>query len=148
MGEFRSRRGLSQLLFLPAAVVVTLLLAAAACSGSGGTPPGTGAPEPTRVEVNQTGGFAGVNEVYTVDAEVDNQRRAPLFDLVGSEQFLALNDTYTENDCRDAFSFTVTVTYSNGTTKNITTDECSQAPAMLTDAIALTKEIGHRHDGK
>ncbi|MFI6996676.1 protealysin inhibitor emfourin [Nocardia sp. NPDC050175] len=147
MSESRFRRGLVQPLLLSA--VVALLLASAACGGTGETQAKPSDPQATSVEVNQTGGFAGVDQLYTVDDKVDNQRRGSLFDMVGSPDFQTLTDAYTgPNDCRDSYFYTVTVTYRDGTSKRVTTDECNESPKLLTDVIALTKEIGQRKDGK
>ncbi|MCM6771956.1 hypothetical protein NDR87_03315 [Nocardia sp. CDC159] len=148
MGEFRSRRRIVRLL-VPAAALVALILAAAACGGSGESRSGAAVPTATRVEVNQTGGFAGVDELYTVDASVQDQRRGTLLEKVGGEQFRGLADSYIEpTGCRDAFTYEVTVTYSDGNTKHIATDECSQSPELLTEVITLTKEIGSHRSGK
>ncbi|RDI60441.1 protealysin inhibitor emfourin [Nocardia pseudobrasiliensis] len=148
MGELRSHHGHVPLLVLSAAVVGALVLASAACGRTSETRSGTGTSKATSVEVNRTGGFAGVNEFYTVDGSVEDQRRGKLFDMVGSEQFRALKDSYTEpNGCRDSYSYAVTVTYSNSGSKRVTTEECSQAPQLLSDVITLTKEIGHRRGG-
>lgn len=145
MSDSRYRRGLAQPLFL-SAVVVALLLATAACGGVGeshSTPETPAAA--TSVEVNQTGGFAGVNQVYTVDETVDNPRRGSLFDMAAAPDFRTLTDAYTgPNDCRDSYQYAVTVTYRDGTTKSVSTDECNESPKALTDIIALTKEIGRR----
>ncbi|WP_405162888.1 hypothetical protein OG203_42590 [Nocardia sp. NBC_01499] len=144
MSESRSRRGLAQPLLL-AVVVGVLLLASAGCRGIGESQSGTSASEATSVEVNQTGGFAGVNQFYTVDDTVQNQRRGELFDKVDSPDFRTLTDAYTgPNDCRDSYFYAVTVNYRDGSSKRVTTDECNAAPQVLTDIIALTKEIGNR----
>ncbi|WP_069163332.1 protealysin inhibitor emfourin [Nocardia altamirensis] len=124
-----------------------LLLASTACrigeTGSAAAPP-----EATSIEVNQTGGFAGAEVRYTVDSTTDNQRRTELLNTVSSPQFQALQDSYTEpNGCRDTYSYAVTATYRDGTSKHIVADECGELPQLLTDVIAGTKEIGHRQNG-
>lgn len=144
MSDSRYRRGLARPLFL-SAVVAALLLATAACGGTGESHSTPEAPAATSVEVNQTGGFAGVNQVYTVDESVDNPRRGSLFEMAAAPDFRALTDAYTgPNDCRDSYLYAVTVTYRDGTTKSVSADECNESPKVLTDIIALTKEIGRR----
>ncbi|WP_433664169.1 hypothetical protein ACQPW1_19800 [Nocardia sp. CA-128927] len=148
MSESRYRRGLAQPLLL-SAVVGALLLSTAACGGAGESRSGAETSTATSVEVNQTGGFAGVNQLYVVDETVDNQRRGNLFEMVDSPEFRTLTDAYTgPSDCRDSYFYAVTVNYRDGSSKRVTTDECNESPKLLTDIIALTKEIGHRHDGK
>ncbi|WP_135236400.1 protealysin inhibitor emfourin [Nocardia sp. CS682] len=148
MSVSRSRRGLAQPLFLSAAVMCVLFLASAACGGVGETQPGTDSSGVASVEVNQTGGFAGVNEFYTVDDKVESPRRSELFDMVAGLPFRSLQEAYIgPNGCRDAFSYTVTVTYRDGTSKRVDAEECGEPPRELTDVIALTKEIGYRGSG-
>ncbi|WP_146251243.1 protealysin inhibitor emfourin [Nocardia tenerifensis] len=147
MSESPYRRGLAQPLFL-SATLGALLLATAACGGAGESRSGAETAKATSVEVNQTGGFAGVNQFYTVDDTVQNQRRGALFEMVDSAEFRTLTDAYTgPSDCRDSYFYAVTVTYRDGSSKRVTTDECNEAPKLLTDIIALTKEIGQRRDG-
>ncbi|WP_280391303.1 hypothetical protein [Nocardia brasiliensis] len=144
-GDYRIHYERLRLSILSAAVIAMLLLVGTACRNVGETGSATGAATTTSVEVHETGGLAGVDVLYTVDGAVDLQRRTELFDTVGSERFLALHDSYTApNGCRDGYSHTVTATYSDGRRKQITADECGQAPPMLTNVITLTKELGHR----
>ncbi|WP_225728280.1 MULTISPECIES: protealysin inhibitor emfourin [unclassified Nocardia] len=106
-------------------------------------------PAVVRVELNQTGGLAGVDEVYTVDSGVADQRRDQLFDMVAGQQFRTLKQTYSvPNKCRDQFFYRVTVTYSDSTTKEVSTDDCSQSPQLLTDVRTLIRQIGVHHNGK
>ncbi|MFG1798444.1 protealysin inhibitor emfourin [Nocardia sp. NPDC049149] len=146
MDERLFRRGRLRRFALSAVAIGALILVSAACrigeTGSAAPPP-----EATSIEVNQTGGFAGAEVRYTVDSTTDNQRRSELLNTVSSPQFQALQDSYTEPNCRDAYSYDVTATYRDGTSKHIVADECGQLPQLLTDVIAGAKEIGHRHNG-
>ncbi|MFI9509668.1 protealysin inhibitor emfourin [Nocardia sp. NPDC052566] len=95
------------------------------------------------VELEQSGGFAGVVESFVVDRGVADQRREELFGMVGSQQFRALKETYSvESGCRDQFSYRVVVAYADATTKEVSTDDCSQSPQLLTDVRTLVKQIG------
>ncbi|MEV6558275.1 hypothetical protein AB0M22_21355 [Nocardia sp. NPDC051756] len=138
-----------RLLVLCVAAFGALALVSAACRNIGETGSGTGISRTTSIEVYQTGGFAGADVRYVVDGTVEPQRRSELFDTVGSEAFRALADSYTgPGDCSDAYVYTVTAGYSDGSAKRITTDDCSPTPQLVTDVIARSKEIGHRQDRK
>ncbi|MGW4845081.1 hypothetical protein [Nocardia brasiliensis] len=143
--RFHRRRVLAAA--FPIGVAAALLGATGCGSESSGRAPDPSTAATTsaavRIELHQTGGIAGVHDIYTVDSAVADQRRGQLFDLVGSQQFRTLSDSYLGPDeCLDQFYYEVVVTYADNTTKNVNTDDCSQAPPLLTDVRALTKQIG------
>jgi len=96
------------------------------------------------IVLRRTGGLIGVDDTFTVLAGNPSPRAPQLFELVGSDAFLALAPVYgPSNPCCDVFSYRLTVRYTDGTTKSVfTSDLAFTAPAILRQVIALTASIG------
>ncbi|RJQ71016.1 hypothetical protein D5S17_28500 [Pseudonocardiaceae bacterium YIM PH 21723] len=131
-----------------------MLVTSAAC----GAPNGAGSPAPVSttaaaevgsVQVLQTGGFAGVHDLYTVDKDNRATEKAELYGKVTGADFRSLKDEYrTPNNCRDQFGYEITVKYADGQSKKVTTEDCSQKPQLVTDVIGLARKIGVKTDGR
>jgi hypothetical protein len=101
-------------------------------------------PVANRVELVRAGGPTGVPVTFTVDAAHFGSDGVRLLRLVSKPEFLALKPIYgPKNPCCDFFTYTVTVTYDNGTTKTVFTSELAEdAPEILGNVIELTELIG------
>jgi hypothetical protein len=96
-----------------------------------------------QVELDQTGGFAGVRQHYVVDR--GNDGSAEVLALAGSGDFLQLADAYLpKNPCCDFFTYVVRAHYVNGKAKSVITMDTADAPAVLWKMIALVKQVGTR----
>lgn len=136
--------------------VAAFLVGATSCTGANGSGTGTPPPETSttgttsevvRVELHKTGGLAGVHETYIVERDPADQRRSRLFEMVGSQQFRTLNQSYSVPECRDQFFYLVNVVYTD-MTKDVDSDDCGEVPQLLSDVRALVAEIGVQQGGR
>ncbi|MFC0004130.1 protealysin inhibitor emfourin [Micromonospora siamensis] len=95
-----------------------------------------------QVTVVRTGGFAGVDESYTVTSQPGSPFAATLMESVSSREFRSLAPSYlpTPNGA-DRFRYTVTVAYSNGRTKTVVAVDGADAPAVLWQVVDTTMRI-------
>lgn len=124
------------------AVTVGLLTALAAspapafAAAGGGV---TGAPA-YAVELDRTGGFAGVHDHYlAVPRQPDTTE---IFEIVNSAEFKALKKEYLpEIRCCDFFHYLVTVRYADRTVKTVATMDSGDAPEPLWKLIRLLGQL-------
>lgn len=95
-----------------------------------------------QVTVNRTGGFAGVNEQYTVLSHTVHLSTPDLMYAVNGCEFRTLAKSYLPaQPGADRFTYTVTVSYTNGHTKTVSATEGADAPAVLWQVIDMTMRI-------
>lgn len=95
-----------------------------------------------QVTVERTGGFAGVDETYTVLSSTVHRYTTDLMTTVNSREFRTLAPSYLPaNLGADRYFYTVSVTYTNGYSKAVTTVDGAAAPAVLWQVIDLTMQI-------
>ncbi|NYF55883.1 protealysin inhibitor emfourin [Micromonospora purpureochromogenes] len=94
-----------------------------------------------QVTLTRTGGFAGVNEQYTVSASTVHISTADLMATAGSCEFRRLSPSYTAGAGADRFRYTVSVTYRNGITKTVSAEDGVEAPEVLWQVLDMTLQI-------
>lgn len=95
-----------------------------------------------QVTVTRTGGFAGVDERYTVSSQTVHLSTPDLMYLVNGREFRTLAKSYLPaQPGADRFSYTVAVSYSNGRPRTVSTVEGAEAPAVLWQVIDMTMRI-------
>ncbi|MGN9803464.1 protealysin inhibitor emfourin [Micromonospora sp. L32] len=94
-----------------------------------------------QVTVARTGGFAGVNEQYPVSAGTVHIYTADLLATASTREFRRLSPAYPAGPGADRFHYTVTVTYRNGVTKTVSTEDGAPAPEVLWQVIDMTMQI-------
>lgn len=113
---------------------VASLALLAACTVDGNA---TSANQPMAVTVVKTGGVAGVHKAVS-DADLDDDTRTQLLDLVASREFTDLDYTVATPPCCDGFVYTVTVDYDSGPQKVVTAyDLRNDTPKVLEKVVAL-----------
>ncbi|BFU45602.1 protealysin inhibitor emfourin [Krasilnikovia sp. MM14-A1004] len=124
------------LLAIVAAIAMTVGLAMTA------RPASATLPSASQVTLARTGGFAGVHDCYVVESTTVHVDTAYLIQLVSSWQFRRLDAAYpASTPGADRFAYTLTVRYGTGRTKTVRTVEGADAPAVLWQAIGLTRQI-------
>jgi hypothetical protein len=95
-----------------------------------------------QVTVVRTGGFAGLTQEFTVLSQTVNTATADLMYTVNGREFRGLAPSYlpTYNGA-DRYSYTVSVAWTNGATKTVTTMDTADAPAVLWQVIDMTVQI-------
>lgn len=97
-----------------------------------------------QVTVGRTGGFAGVDEQYTVLSHTVHLSTPELMYAVNGREFRTLRKSYLPpQPGADRFTYTVTVPYTNGRTKTVSVNEGAEAPAVLWQVIDLTMRISN-----
>ncbi|RNL90339.1 hypothetical protein EFE23_24135 [Micromonospora solifontis] len=95
-----------------------------------------------QVTVERTGGFAGVDESYTVLSSTVHLYTTDLMATVNGREFRTLGSAYRPAiPGADRYSYTVSVAYTNGHSKTVTTMDGADAPAVLWQVIDLTMRI-------
>ncbi|SBT49324.1 protealysin inhibitor emfourin [Micromonospora auratinigra] len=95
-----------------------------------------------QVTVKRTGGFAGVTESYTVSTGTVHAYTTDLMTMVNGREFRTLAPAYLPtNTGADRFFYTVSVSYTNGYTKTVTTIDGATAPAVLWQVVDTTVQI-------
>jgi hypothetical protein len=95
-----------------------------------------------QVTVERTGGFAGVHESYTVSTGTVNAYTTDLMTMVNGREFRTLAPSYLPADTgADRFFYTISVSYTNGYTKTVTTIDGATAPAVLWRVVDMTVQI-------
>jgi hypothetical protein len=144
--------------------LITLVLAVGACARQGATPPassdpsatpgnstGAGSQLPSAVRLSRTGGFAGVNQMITIQPDgawsyttkgggvsetgtLDPAQAAALRDLITTPGFLAeIRSVETDANCADGFNYAITVG-----SESASWEDCGGAPRPnLNKAIDL-----------
>lgn len=141
--------------FFPAwrTLAAGVLIAGVLIAGVLGLPPGAGplaadaaaaAPthrpaKTTSVELERSGGFLGVTEIFTVTPTSADPRTARLMALTSGHRFRSLNAEYLpEATCCDRYRYRIVVRYADGTGKTVTTvDDTLSAPWVLREVISL-----------
>lgn len=118
-----------------------LLTGVGAATLASAAPAQAGWSDAYQVTLTRTGGFAGVNEQYTVSASTVHISTADLMATAGSCEFRRLSPSYTAGTGADRFRYTVTVTYRNGVTKTVSTEDGVEAPEVLWQVIVMTIQI-------
>ncbi|MFR9779614.1 protealysin inhibitor emfourin [Micromonospora sp. MS34] len=95
-----------------------------------------------RVTVERTGGFAGVDESYTVLSNTVHLSTTDLMTTVNGREFRTLAPSYPAASAgADRYFYTVSVAYTNGHTETVTTADGADAPAVLRQVVDLTLRI-------
>ena len=95
-----------------------------------------------QVTVTRTGGFIGVNEAYMVFHDTAHVSTPALMTAVEGREFRHLCASYPPaGNGADRFVYTVSVTYRNGVTKTIVTEDGADAPELLWRVIGTTLQI-------
>ena len=133
-----------------ATVTVLLALAVGGCGADGADgpasdrPAGSSAPTPSDVSVEtvtvqQRGGIAGVERTWRVTSETPGSQR--VFAAASDEAVRESGGDRAEEICCDVFTYTVSVSYSDGQTVRFSTTDGEQVdPAVqaLLDAVLAT----------
>ena len=116
-------------------------------AATGTQTPGNGSDEPsapaTKVVVHQTGGIAGLDRTWTISADGDpppgmngaDVRR--VLKIASSPEFRSMPLTRAKNICCDHFSYSVSVVYSDGSSRQFATSEAQHRAAPLDDLLGL-----------
>ncbi|MCI4063235.1 hypothetical protein MRQ36_11885 [Micromonospora sp. R77] len=95
-----------------------------------------------QVTVTRTGGFAGLTTEFTVASNTVHAATTDLIYTVNGREFRTLAPSYLpSSNGADRYVYTVTVSYSNGATKTVTTMDGAEAPAVLWQVIDTTVQI-------
>jgi hypothetical protein len=136
-------------------VLVFVLLFAVACTPifqSGEM--GSVLSEETVIVYGRSGGFAGLQQEWTIHADgridlpdgsrkqVDAARVQSLFDTIQTANLQTLNESYLpENDCCDLFTYTLTVQTGSNTQTITTMDGASNMPEELTAVFQTIDQL-------
>ncbi|MFC4144635.1 protealysin inhibitor emfourin [Micromonospora mangrovi] len=94
------------------------------------------------VTVVRTGGFAGLTQDFTVLSSTVHTSTPDLMYTVNGREFRSLAPSYLpSSNGADRYVYTVTVSYTNGATKTVTTMDGADAPAVLWQVIDTTVQI-------
>ncbi|MGK5445221.1 protealysin inhibitor emfourin [Micromonospora sp. URMC 105] len=118
-----------------------LLTGVSAATLAAAAPARAGWNDAHQVTVTRTGGFAGVNERYDVSTGTVHVYTANLLATAGTREFRRLCPAYPAGNGADRFHYTVTVTYRNGVTKKVSTEDGADAPEVLWQVIDMTMQI-------
>jgi hypothetical protein len=133
----RNTTGNSRVALVAVCAIAALAPATPAAAAPGGSDSATG------IVLVRTGGFTGEQTLFAVDRSTVGGQR-PLR-MAGSRQFLRLRSSYqSQNSCCDRFSYRVTVSYSGGYRKTVTTIQGARAPQILWDVINQVEQVGVR----
>lgn len=95
-----------------------------------------------QVTVERTGGFAGLDESYTVLSSTVHLYTTDLMTMVNGREFRTLAPCYLPADTgADRYFYTVSVAYTDGYSKTVTTVDGVTAPTVLWQVIDLTMQI-------
>lgn len=119
---------------LLAAATICALTASPAVAASNETPAQS-------VILEQSGGIAGMQMQFTVSQDTQDARRNNLLSTLGRQEFRTLPSTYGRLGCCDRFTYKLVVRYPNGQVKTITAVDGKPMPAVLAEAIDLTRLI-------
>ena len=97
----------------------------------------------TKVVVHQTGGIAGLDRTWTISAggppppgmSAADVRR--VLDIASSTEFQSMPTTRAKDICCDHFSYSVSVIYSDGSSRQFATSEAQRQAAPLDDLLGL-----------
>jgi hypothetical protein len=93
-----------------------------------------------QVAVDRTGGIAGRHDRYTVNWRMRGTDARWALTLATTKEYKRLAASYLPADqCCDRFAYLVTVRYTNGTTKKVSTVAGATAPAILWRVIHSTQ---------
>lgn len=133
----RNTTGNSRVALVAVCAIAALAPATPAAAAPGGSDSATG------IVLERTGGFTGEQTSFAVDRSTVGGQR-PLR-MAGSRQFLRLRSSYqSQNSCCDRFSYRVTVSYSGGYRKTVTTIQGARAPQILWEVINQVEQVGVR----
>lgn len=113
------------------------------------TPAGSPPPETARAtgaSLHTTGGVAGVDTVASLTRSdpgaLDATSSDRLFTLLADPSFAALQPSYLpSNTCCDHFQYDLTVSYADGSTKQVTAlSDQKDLPPVLTEVLTLLKK--------
>ena len=95
----------------------------------------------TSVTVRRTGGIAGVDDTWTVKADKPGDLSSHAADevlrIASSPAFQGIDPAKPTHMCCDFFSYTVTVSYSDGSRLQIHADDGSPQPAPLEELLGF-----------
>jgi hypothetical protein len=116
-------------------------------AATGTQTPGAGSDEAsataTKVVVHQTGGIAGLDRTWTISAggapppgmsPADVHR---VLTIASSAEFQSMPTTRAKDICCDHFSYSVSVVYSDGSSRQYATSEAQRQAAPLDDLLGL-----------